>query len=61
MLRFHERFHPRYEFQEETPVDAESPTNGQILQDPEHFAEEEVRYQMVGNGLSLHLEGNVWR
>ena len=43
------------------PVDAQSPTNGQLLQDPEYFADEEVRYQMVENSLSLRLEGNAWR
>ena len=50
-----------HEFQEETSVDAQSPTDGQSLQEPDQLAEEEVRYQMVENGLNLHLEGNAWR
>merc|ERR1712037_348253 len=45
MVLYQKWLHPwrRILAKEETPVDAQSSTDGQLLQDPEHFAEEEEK------------------
>merc|ERR1712037_577290 len=55
MVLYQSWLHPwrRILAKEETPVDAQSPTNEQLLQDPEHFDEEE---EMPGDDQEMSEE-----